>query len=142
MRKSTTKIIGVKFSPDSSDNELLAGTKILMKYEKIYVNLGNTKSVKSEDVGVEKDLVWRNEGGLSGPALYDRTKEMVSLIRNEHCLNFIPIIATGGIDSADKVIELQELGANLVGMASAVVLDMYCIPRINKQLAHYYKHKK
>ncbi len=46
-------------------------------------------------------------------------------------------MATGGIDSVAKMIALQEAGASLFGLATALVTDLYCIPRLNAQWARY-----
>jgi dihydroorotate dehydrogenase len=47
----------------------------------------------------------------------------------------VPILATGGISTMPQVKALQDQGALLMGMATAVVQDPYCIPRMNRALA-------
>lgn len=131
MRERSGAVIGAKLSPDMSNESLLAFAELLKKFSRTYVNLGNTSFRKCEQVGLPPNAISIGGGGLSGPALYSRTLEMTKLVAPAG----IPIIATGGIDSADKVKELRDNGAKLVGMATAVVKDMYCIPRINRQLS-------
>lgn len=136
MRSKTDKIIGAKLSPDSSNEELVRFAELMLRHEKTYVNLGNTTFRKCIAVGLPANAISIGGGGLSGPVLFERTLEMVEAVAPTG----INIIATGGIDSAQKVLELQEIGYLweidlLVGMATAVVQDMYCIPRINRQLA-------
>ena len=46
----------------------------------------------------------------------------------------IPIMATGGISTINHVELLKESGASLFGMASSLVLDPYCIPKIHSTL--------
>ena len=69
-------------------------------------------------------------GGLSGHALFERTCEMIFLFSKFK----MPIMATGGISSIHHLREARKLGASLFGMATSLVLDPYCIPRINYKL--------
>jgi dihydroorotate dehydrogenase len=69
-------------------------------------------------------------GGFSGPALFDRTLEMVKLFSEFD----LPIMATGGISNIHHIDAAKENGASLFGMATALVLDPYCVPKINKRL--------
>jgi dihydroorotate dehydrogenase len=130
MRGKTRAVIGVKLSPDMLNNSLLDFVDLIAQFSKTYVNLGNTTYRKCTQVGLPENAISIKGGGLSGPPLYLRTLEMTKLVAP-----ILPIIATGGVDSAGKVQALLENGATLVGMATAVVQDMYCIPRINAQLA-------
>jgi len=130
-RPRTQAVIGVKLSPDMKNDQLLAFAELLKKFPKTYLNLGNTTYRKCPDVGLPQDAISIGGGGLSGPALYQRTLEMTSIVAATR----IPIIATGGVDSADKVKELLDNGATAVGIATAVVQDMYCVPIINYELA-------
>ncbi len=134
MRERTSTIIGAKFSPDATDKDLLELCKLLKVFPKTYVNLGNTSFKKCEDINLPVYAISIGGGGLSGPALYPRTLEMTRLIAPTG----IPIIATGGVDSVRKVKELLDNGVSLVGMATAVVRDMYCIPKINQELSKMY----
>lgn len=140
MTERTDAVIGVKLSPDMSDEDLIKFAQIIGSYERTYVNLGNTTSKKRADVGLKENEMSGEPFGVSGPKLYKRTKEMVELVSRE--VNGLPIIATGGIDSAEKVYELQTIarrnGTHLItGMATQVVKDPYVIPQINKQLARF-----
>ncbi len=136
MRSKTKKVVGVKFSPDTSDKELIDFAEMLMSHENVYMNLGNTTKRSCEAVGLSSKDMSLGHGGLSGPALYTRTKQMVEMVAPTD----IAICATGGIDSAEKVLALQGIAREndiplIVGMATAIVKDMYCIPRINRELA-------
>lgn len=133
--RNKDSVIGVKLSPDMSNEDLRKLAYIVSRVPKSYINLGNTTLRTCEEVGLPKEAISIGKGGLSGPALYKRTLEMVQHIRQYFTKEQLPIIATGGIDSANKVIQLLDAGANLIGMATAVVKDMYCIPIINKELA-------
>jgi dihydroorotate dehydrogenase len=43
-------------------------------------------------------------------------------------------MATGGISNINHINALQNAGASLFGMATSLVLDPYCVPRINRKL--------
>ena len=69
-------------------------------------------------------------GGLSGAPIFKRTLEMVDLFSNFKN----PIMATGGISSIHHVNAAKNVGASLFGMATGLVLNPYCIPKINSSL--------
>jgi len=131
MRSKTDAVIVVKLSPDVDNPTLIEYVNLIAGFPRTAVNLGNTQRKNCAEAGLPDGAISVGAGGLSGPALYPRTLEMVKLAAPIG----IPIIATGGVDSAQKARELLDAGASLVGMATAVVKDMYCIPRINYELA-------
>lgn len=130
MRQKSSAVFIVKLSPDMSDSDILRFADLAGECEKTALNLGNTQYRSCEQAGLPREAIAVGGGGFSGPALYPRTLAMTKLVASTG----VKIVATGGIDSADKVCELQRSGATLVGMASAVVKDMYTIPRINAAL--------
>ena len=69
-------------------------------------------------------------GGLSGPELFPRMLEIVKILSN----NGVPVIATGGISTIDHVKAVKRNGAILFGMATALIMDPFCVPRINRML--------
>jgi dihydroorotate dehydrogenase len=123
MRKKTDKVIVVKLSPDQSDEELTLFASIIASVEKTVINCGNTQ-FKAHDI------LSRGGGGLSGPALFKRTCEMLDLLSSYD----LPIIATGGISSIADVKLCLSKGARLVGVATALAKDPFIIPLINKSL--------
>jgi dihydroorotate dehydrogenase len=127
MRDVTGAVIVVKLSPDQSDDDLKTFAEVVSTTERTALNLGNTQYKTSSTLS-------RGGGGLSGPSLFPRTLEMVNLLNQFE----LPIIATGGVDSEDKVITILEAGARCVGMATALVKDPYIIPRVNAKLAAYW----
>ena len=122
--------ISVKISPDSKNEIIQSIAEICKKFEKIIINAGNTQFKKTADVNLKSNYLSTNGGGLSGKPIFERTLEMVSLLSPYN----IPIIATGGVDNAQKVKLLKQEGAILYGMATSLVLDPYCIPKINSIL--------
>ena len=107
VRAATTKPLIVKLSPDFADaNEaqiipaaLEAGIRI--------VNYGNTRRV-------EEPRLSQRAGGLSGPEIFAGTLANLRRTRRRFGAE-LEIIATGGVDSPDKALELLREGANAVG---------------------------
>ena len=103
----------VKLSPDFADtNEqqiipaaLAAGVRI--------VNYGNTRRI-------DEPRLSQRFGGLSGPELYETTRANVTRTRARFGSQ-VQIIATGGVDSADKALALLDAGADAVSYFTAFV---------------------
>ena len=130
MRTLVSNVISVKVSPDSSNKILNEIGEICTSFSSIIINSGNTQYKIREDLGFSKSNFSMKGGGLSGPHLFTRTLEMVRLFSHFG----IPIMATGGISTINHVNALENAGASLFGMATSLVLDPYCIPRINKMV--------
>jgi len=130
IRQITDAIIAVKVSPDLPNDILIQIGEVCSSHEKIIINAGNTQFKKPNDVGVHHTNFSMPGGGFSGPILFQRTLEMVHLFSKFK----LPIIATGGISTIHHVRAAQNQGASLCGMATALVLDPFCIPKINSQL--------
>ncbi len=131
LRSETTAVIGVKLSPDQDNSQLLLMTELVATHDKTYINLGNTRYRTCEQVGLATNAISVGGGGYSGEGLFPRTLEMVKLLADVG----VPIMATGGISTAAQVEALLDHGATLVGMATALVQNPYCVPIINQRLA-------
>ena len=130
MRTLVSNVISVKVSPDSSNKILNEIGEICTSFSSIIINSGNTQYKVREDLGFSENNFSMKGGGLSGSHLFTRTLEMVRLFSHYE----IPIMATGGISTINHVNALENAGASLFGMATSLVLDPYCIPRINKMV--------
>lgn len=130
MRKNTDAPLSVKISPDISNSKIKEIADLCTSFEKIIINAGNTQYKTPSQVGVKRHNFSMNGGGLSGPPLFKRTVEMVKLL-NEFDN---PIMATGGISNIQHLSVLKENGASLFGMASSLVLNPYCIPKIHSEI--------
>ncbi len=103
----------VKLSPDFADaNEaeiipaaLEAGVRI--------VNYGNTRRVEDRRLS-------QGTGGLSGPEIFPATLANVRRVRARFGTE-LEIIATGGVDSADKAVALLREGATAIGCFTGFV---------------------
>jgi len=122
--------VSIKISPDLSDVEINNIGELSQQFEKIMINAGNTQYKRPKDVGVNPKYFSMEGGGLSGPEIFNRTIEMVQLLSKFN----LPIIATGGISKIEHILELRDAGASIFGMATSLVLDPYCIPKINYKL--------
>ena len=130
IRKNIDKVISIKVSPDVPDETLLEIGETISLFKKIIINAGNTKFVTPKQAGVDKLNFSMTGGGLSGTPIFERTLEMVALFSNFKN----PIMATGGISSIHHVNAAKNSGASLFGMATGLVLNPYCIPKINSRL--------
>ena len=130
LRGVTDRVISVKLSPDQKDQKLVKLVEAIRPFSKMMVNLGNTQFKTPDQVGLSSKRFSMPGGGLSGRALRDRTMAMVTLLEPLG----VPIIATGGLSTVEDVKEAQNRGAVLCGMATALVQDPYCIPKINQAL--------
>lgn len=129
IRGITGKPISIKVSPDLSNDQLNQIGEICSSVEQSMINAGNTQYKRPTEVKVNPNHFSMEGGGFSGPALFDRTLEMVNLFSQFK----MPIIATGGISTFAHIRSLKDSGASLFGMATALVLDPYCIPKINSE---------
>jgi dihydroorotate dehydrogenase len=110
---ASAKPLIVKVSPDFADvneREIIpaaidAGVRV--------VNYGNTRRV-------DEPRLSQKAGGLSGPELFPATLANVRRTR-ERFGDALEIIATGGVDSADKAIALLDAGARAIGYFTAFI---------------------
>ena len=133
MRASCSNVIIVKVSPDSTKENILEICEALSVVEKCAINLGNTKYITAESVGLNQKTFSKEGGGLSGSGLFETTLKHVELVSSRFN---IPIIATGGISSYNDVQAVLDKGATLAGMASQLVIDPFQIPLINSKLSN------
>mgnify|MGYP001180173242 FL=1 len=129
VKKKIKHPISIKVSPDISNITLKELGEVCQSFDRIIINAGNTHYRNKAELGLRDSNFSMNGGGLSGVTIFDRTVEMVKLFSNFK----IPIMATGGISTIDHIKVLKDSGASLFGMATSLVLDPYCVPRINRQ---------
>ena len=131
IRPETSVPLGVKVSPDWNDDQLYRIGEIVRSYSEMFINSGNTRFVRSVDFDLKEGSMPRGGGGLSGGPLLPRTLGMIRIFRDIG----IPLMATGGISTVHHVRAAKEAGAVLFGLATALIMDPYCVPRINCGLA-------
>ena len=113
VRAATDKPLIAKLSPDFADvNEehiipaaIAAGVRIL--------NYGNARRI-------EEPRLSQGAGGLSGPEIFPATLENLRRTRARFGRD-VEIVATGGVDSAEKALALMREGASAIGYFTAFV---------------------
>ena len=81
------------------------------------VIIANTAADRGADLEISSDL---GKGGISGKPLFNRTRKLVSFV-NEGTAGQIPIIASGGVSTAEEAFDLMTRGAKLVQLYTAMV---------------------
>ena len=103
------KPIFVKIAPDLTDDEASEIAQLARDLDLAGVIATNT-TISRE--GIESEVA-SEAGGLSGPVLASRSKELLVLLREK--LGPDPaVISVGGVETADDVAERLKLGADLV----------------------------
>ena len=130
IRENISQPISIKISPDVSDITLDEIGEVCRSFDQMIINTGNTHYKKISEINLDESNFSMEGGGLSGTSIFNRTIEMVNIFSKFN----MPIMATGGISKIEHVNRLKDSGAILFAMATSLVLDPYCIPRINRQL--------
>ncbi|MHC9536404.1 dihydroorotate dehydrogenase [Dellaglioa sp. BT-FLS60] len=114
VKKVTTIPVFVKLTPNVTDI-----TKIAIAAETNGADgfsLINTVQGMKIDIHTRKSVLGRQIGGLSGAAIKPIAVRMVYEVSR---VSDLPIIAMGGIETVDDVIEMYLAGASAVGIGSA-----------------------
>ena len=111
------KPLALKLSPDLAEKAIPTIVAILRKYSVDSVILTNTTISRD---GVQGQAFAEESGGLSGLALRDKSRQLLSDFHRE-LADDIPIISVGGIDSADEARLRLELGAKLVQLYTGLI---------------------
>jgi len=111
------KPLALKLSPDLAEETIPATAAILRKYSVDGVILTNTTISRD---GVQGQAFAQESGGLSGLALRDKSRQLLSDFHRE-LTDDIPIISVGGIDSAEEARLRIELGAKLVQLYTGLI---------------------
>ncbi len=106
---SGEKPVFVKIAPDVSNEEAIEIAQLSEELGLAGVIATNTTISRD---GIESQIA-KEPGGLSGPVLAERSKELLRVLRNK-LPKEMAIISVGGIETAADVNERLELGADLV----------------------------
>ena len=113
VRGATRKPVIVKISPDFRETNEETTIPAALDAGITIVNYGNTRRV-------EESRLSQGAGGLSGPALFATTLENVRRVR-ERFGDRLELIATGGIDSAEKARRALAAGATACGIFTGFI---------------------
>jgi len=104
------------------------------------LTVANTYPASWIDINAEKFALWRKTGGLSGPAIFPITLNLVLLIARD--FPEVEIIASGGVYNYDAALQYLLAGARAVQIGSYNFLNPYAVREIAKEILDYLKKKK
>lgn len=74
-----------------------------------------------------RPIIANGTGGMSGPAVFPVALKLIHQVAQNSKL---PIIGMGGVDSAEKALEMMLAGASAIGVGTANFVDPYTCPSI------------
>ncbi|MDG4507723.1 dihydroorotate dehydrogenase [Streptococcus suis] len=119
----------VKLTPSVADITLLA--KAAEDAGATGLTMINTLVGMRFNLKTRQPILANGTGGMSGPAVFPVA---LKLIRQVAQMTDLPIIGMGGVDTADKAIEMMVAGASAVGVGTANFTDPFACPTIIKDL--------
>ncbi len=131
IRLKTNRVISIKLSPDQTDEHILQIAELVSQLNLMVINAGNTQFKTIREVNLSTKEISIGGGGLSGPYLFERTLSMIKLLKPFK----LPLIATGGISTANQVNLCLQNGASLIGMATGLAFNPFTICKILKKLS-------
>ena len=134
-REALGKPVLVKIAPDLEDSAVKEVAALVRKLGLAGVIATNTTVSREGLVAPMKHVDSYGAGGLSGPVLAARAKEVLVLLRKELGPQFA-VISVGGVVSGEDVLERLKLGADLVqGYTGFVYQGPLWARKINASLA-------
>lgn len=133
-KKEKAKPILLKIAPDLTNNQLDDIVDIV-KDTRIAGLIATNTTISRDGLQTETDKVENiGAGGLSGKPLTQRATEVIRYL-SQKSEGAFPIIAVGGICSAEDAIEKLEAGASLVQLYSGYIYEgPALVKRINKAI--------
>jgi len=122
----------LKVSPDLNFDQLDDLLEVV-KETKVDGLIATNTSVSRENLSTDKDRVKQiSNGGLSGAPIHNRACEVIRYLRSKMPADY-PIIASGGIMSADDAKKSLDAGAQLIQLYTGFIYEgPQLIKRINK----------
>ena len=114
---SAKKPILVKLAPDLTEEQIDDALECALESGIAGIIATNTTTSRQE-LPAAKEY----QGGLSGRPLFARSLKTVGYV-SQRLVGRLPIVAVGGISSADDVIAMMRAGASLVELYTAVVFQ-------------------
>jgi len=128
-RRAAKRPLWVKLSPNVTDIGLIARAAAEAGADALTV--ANTYAAMSVDFRTHKSRLGNLSGGLSGPAIRPITTKMVyeawKAVK-------IPVIALGGVDKPEDVLEYMVVGASAVQVGTATFADPKACERLVDKL--------
>ncbi len=111
--------IAVKIAPDLSDDAIKAALDVIVKNGMDSVICTNTTISRESVMG---NRLSGETGGLSGKPLFARSTEVTKLAA-EHLGGTLPIIASGGVMTAQDAVEKMQAGASIVQLYTGFIYN-------------------
>lgn len=137
--KANRKPILLKIAPDLNDTQLDDIIEIV-KVTKLDGIIATNTTIERKDLSLSNEALEKiGNGGLSGKPVRDMSTKVIKYIADKTS-GQLPIIAVGGVFTAEDVIEKLEAGASLVQVYTGFIYEgPAMIKRINKKLIKYYE---
>lgn len=132
VKKNINKPLVVKLSPNAE--KIIEISKSAESAGADGLCLVNTLLGMRIDTKNKRPVLSNTFGGLSGPAIFPIALRIVYQVYKE--VN-IPIIACGGVNSVDRVIEMMEAGATAVEIGSENLVNPMICKEIIEDLPNY-----
>jgi dihydroorotate dehydrogenase len=113
IRSALGKPVLVKIAPDLEDSAVINVATLVKKLGLAGVIATNTTVSRDGLLTLHEQVNSYGAGGLSGPVLATRSKEVLVLLREELGKDFL-VISVGGVVDGGDVLERLNLGADLV----------------------------
>ena len=136
-RRAAKRPLWVKLSPNVTDIGAIARAAAEAGADALTV--ANTYAAMSVDFRTRKSRLGNLSGGLSGPAIRPITTKMVYEAAKAVK---IPVIALGGIEKPEDVLEYMVVGASAVQVGTATFADPKACERIAEGLGDLCKANK
>ena len=129
VKNATTKPVIIKLTPNVTDITVMA--KACEDAGADGISLINTLLGMRINLRNRKPIIANKMGGFSGPAIFPVALRMVYQVANAVK---IPVIGMGGVDSAEKVIEMMMAGATAVEVGAYNLINPYGCKEIIENL--------
>ena len=129
VKQVTTKPVIVKLSPNVTD--IVSIAKACEDAGADGISLINTMLGMRIDLRSRKPIIANTMGGFSGPAIFPVAVRMVYQVAKAVK---VPVIGTGGVSSAEDVLEMMLAGATAVEVGAANLVNPYACRDIIRDL--------
>ncbi|HEM4251885.1 dihydroorotate dehydrogenase [Streptococcus suis] len=119
----------VKLTPSVADITLLA--KAAEDAGATGLTMINTLVGMRFNLKTRQPILANGTGGMSGPAVFSVALKLICQVAQ---MTDLPIIGMGGVDTADKAIEMMVAGASAIGVGTANFTDPFACPKIIQDL--------
>ena len=138
LKNESPKPIFLKIAPDLSDPQLDDIINITEEIDLEGLIVSNTTIDRANLKTSDQRVNSIGAGGLSGAPVFDKSTEVLKYIRKR--LPNVPIIAVGGIMSAEDAIQKIKAGADLIQIYTGLVYKgPALIKRINKAVIKHFE---